>query len=172
MMAVVASIELDGIAAMKASDIRAAARVAMQKVGDYWIKTYLPLHFENTAFFRYKYTPRNPRYRKRKLNFGEIDGVQAIGEDRPLVWSGRSRERAKAARAQGKSPSAKFAYADITIDAPALNFRPTGSRIDMRDEATRVNQQEVNTLGDLFAKEFDKELVTLGAKKRRYRKVA
>lgn len=171
-MTVVASITLDGIAGLKANDIRAAARVAMQAVGDYWIKNYLPLHFQNTAFFRYGYTPRNPAYRKRKRNQAIIGDAQATGEDLPLVFSGRSRERAKQARTVAKAPSSTQAFADVIIDAPALNFRPTGSRIDMRAEVTRVNQQEAETLSDLFAKRFDQELVSMGLKKRRYRKVA
>jgi hypothetical protein len=171
-MTVVASITLDGIAGLKPSAIRAAARVAMQAVGDYWIANYLPLHFQNTAFFRYGYTPRNPNYRKRKRAGAIIGGAQAIGEDLPLVFSGRSRERAKNARAVGKSPSSKQAFCDITIDAPALNFRPTGSRINMREEVTRVNRQEVETLADLFTMRFDQALVAAGKKKRRYRKVA
>lgn len=171
-MTVIASITLDGIAGLKASDIRAAARVGMQAVGDYWIANYLPLHFQNTAFFRYGYTPRNPSYRKRKRAQAILGHAQAIGEDLPLVFSGTSRERAKQARAVGKAPSSKMATADITIDAPALNFRPAGSRINMREEVTRVNNQEVGVLAELFTKRFDQELVRMGKKKRRYRKVA
>ena len=167
-----ASITLDGIAALKPGDIRAAARVAMKAVGDYWVKNYLPLHFQNTAFFRYGYTPRNPGYRKRKLAGAILGGAQSIGEDRPLVWSGRSLERAKAARVEAKAPSAALAYADVVINAPALNFRPKGSRIDMRAEVTRVNATEAEFLAASFTKEFDRELVRMGKKKRRYRKVA
>lgn len=167
-----ATLELDGLAALKANDIRAAARLAMQAVGDHWIRTYLPLHFQNTAFFRYGYTPRNPGYRKRKRAQAIIGEAQALGEDLPLVFSGRSRERAKRARTEAKAPSRNRAFADVIIDAPALNFRPAGSRIDMRAEVTRVNQQEAEVLSDLLAKRLDQELVKAGKKKRRYRKVA
>jgi hypothetical protein len=152
--------------------MQAAGRVAMRAVGGYWVRTYLPLHFENTAFFRYGYTARNPAYRKRKINGGTLGGEQSIGEDRPLVWSGRSRERAKAARVEAKAPSGSKAYAEVVIDAPALNFRPVGSRIDMRDEVTRVNQQEISVLSDIFVRAYEKELIRMGKMKRRYRKVA
>jgi hypothetical protein len=140
-MTVTASITLEGIPALKPRDMQAAGRVAVRAVGEHWAKTFLPLHFQNTAFFRYAYTARNPAYRKRKLAGGVLGGAQSIGEDRPLVWSGRSRDRARAARVEAKSPNGRLAYAEVVIDAPALNFRPTGSRIDMRAEVTKVNQQ-------------------------------
>jgi hypothetical protein len=167
-----AEIILDGMAAMKPADIRAAGRAALRVVGMYWITNYLPLHFKKTAFQRYGYTPRNPSYSKRKRAGGTIGGVEAIGEDLPLVWSGRSRERSRNSRFALENNSGNSVAGNVIINAPALNFRPTGSRIDMRDEVTRVNNQEIRTLADVFTRHFEDELQKRGATKRRIRKVA
>jgi hypothetical protein len=168
-MTVRASITIDGVAALKPSQIRAAARVALRAVGETWINRFLPLHFQNIAFARYGYTPRQPYYRMRKRKRVEIGGVRAIGEDKPLVFSGRSRERAKAARVDAKAPSSTRAYADIIIDAPALNFKPTGSTVNMRDEVTRVTQEEQDILSNVFVRAFEAELDRLGRTTKRRR---
>lgn len=161
-MSVKASIAIDGLAALKPSQIRAAARVAMQAVGDRWVDRMLPLHFLQTAVARYGYAPRDPIYRRRKRLGAEIAGVASIKEDKPLVWSGRSRERAREARAVGKAPSSTKALAEITINAPALNFRYKGSKINMRDEVTRVLPAEAEILAALFVRIFENEITRMG----------
>lgn len=168
-MTVRASMTIDGIAGLKANDIREAARTALRAVGRLWIDKFLPIHFTNAANSRYGYTARSQYYRYRKRQKAEIGGFRAIGEDKPLVWSGRSRERAKMARAEAKAPSSRSAYVDIIIDAPALNFKPTGSTIDMRDEVTRVIQPEIDELAALFVREFDAALEKKGRSRRRLR---
>jgi hypothetical protein len=166
-MSVKASIAIDGVAGLKPSQIRAAARVAMQAVGDRWIKEFLPRHFTQSATARYGYTPRSLSYRRRKRYGASINGVQSIKEDRPLVWSGRSRERAKGARTEAKAPSSTRAYADVIIDVPALNFRFKGSQINMRDELTRVIPAEAEDLAALFVRIFEREITRLGKTTRR-----
>src|ERR1700752_3250888 len=104
-MSVTASITIDGVAGLKPSQIRAAARVAMQAVGDKWIAEYLPKHFTQAAPHRYGYAPRSQSYRRRKRYGASINGVPSIREDKPLVWSGRSRERARQARTEAKAPA-------------------------------------------------------------------
>lgn len=166
-MTVVASITLDGIAGLKPKQIRDAARAGMQAVGDHWIAKMLPRHFLQSATARYNYTPRDPIYRRRKRLGGEIAGIRSIKEDNPLVWSGRSRERSKAARNEAKAVSSTNAYADVIINAPALNFRYKGSQINMREEVTHVLPTEVEELAALFTKVFERELERLGRTTRR-----
>jgi len=161
-MSVSASITLDGIAGLKPNQIRAAARVAMKAVGDRWIADMLPRHFLQSATARYSYANRDPVYRRRKRLGAEIAGVASIKEDKPLVWSGRSRERAKAARTEAKAPSATQAICDVIINAPALNFRYKDSNINMREEVTRVLPSEAEQLAALFVRIFDRELDRLG----------
>lgn len=167
-----ASITLDGIAGLKANDVRAAARKALAAVGGRWILKYLPLHFKQSAHARYGYLPRDKGYRLRKRLGGDIAGVESIREDKPLVWSGRSREHARQARVVTKAASSTYAYADVIINAPALNFRYQNSKIDMRDEVTRITQSELQDLADLFVREFDRELERMGKAKRRTRNLA
>lgn len=171
-MTTTATITIDGIAGLKPSQVRAAARAAMKSVGDQWIKKFLPRHFNQRATARYGYTLRDPYYRRRKRRRQQINGVRSIGEDKPLVWSGQSRERAKAARTDAKAPSSTRAYADIVINAPALNFRYQDSRINMREEATRVLPAEAEELAALFVKTIDRELTRIGRATRRTRRAA
>lgn len=168
-MSVRASITIDGIAGLKPSQIRAAARVAMQAVGDRWIREFLPRHFTRYATARYHYTPRSESYRSRKRHGAIINGIQSIKEDLPLVWSGRSRERAKGARTEAKSPSSTHAYADVIIDVPALNLRFRGSQINMREELTTVLPQEAEELAARFVYVFERELDRLGRTTQRRR---
>src|SRR5262245_52096293 len=136
-----ASITLDGIVALTPEQIRAIGRKALRAVGRRWIDTMLPIHFTNAAFSKYGYQPRNEYYRRRKRTRREITGVTPIGEDKPLVWTGRSREGAQRARFKlENSGSTTTAAGEVIINAPALNFRPTGSTINMLDEVTRVTQ--------------------------------
>ncbi len=166
-MSVKASITIDGVAGLKPNQVRAAARVAMQAVGDYWIKHFQPRHYQANATALYGYAPRSATYRRRKRAFAEFAGVRSIGEDKPLVWSGRTRELAKAARTEAKAPSSTRAYADVIINAPALNFKGGVSKIDMRGEATRVLPAEAEVLAALFVGVFERELTRLGKAKRR-----
>ncbi len=150
---------------MKPEQIRDAARTAMQAVGDEWIAKFQPLHYLQSATTRYGYTPRDPIYRRRKRLGGEIAGVASIKEDKPLVWSGRSRERSKQARTEAKATSSTSAYADVIINAPALNFRYKGSKIDLREEATKVLPAEAEHLAALFVKVFEREIERMGKRK-------
>lgn len=166
-MSVQASITIDGVAGLKPSQIRQAARTAMQAVGDRWIKEYLPRHFTRYATARYNYTPRSLSYRRRKRYGASINGVPSIKEDLPLVWSGRSRERAKGARTEAKAPSSTMAYADVVIDVPALNLRFKGSTINMREELTTVIPAEAEDLAARFVWVFEREIERMGRTTRR-----
>lgn len=161
-MSVKASITIDGIAALKPRQIRDAARVAMQAVGDRWISKMLPMHFLQSATAKYGYAPRDPIYRRRKRLGATIAGVSSIREDKPLVWSGRSRELAKQARTEAKAPSSTRATVDVIINAPALNFRYKGSQVNLREEVTRVLPSEVEQLSALFVRVFEQEIERVG----------
>lgn len=166
-MTVKASITIDGVAALKPEQVRAAGRAALRKVGRKWIDTMLPIHFTNVAFSRYGYTKRDPGYRFRKRTRGNNGQSTAIGEDKPLVWSGQSRTSAKQARFQLENGTAGTVAGSVIINAPALNLRYAGSTIDMRDEVTRVTQAEVEELASLFVTEFERELNLAGKRARR-----
>lgn len=168
-MSVKASITIDGIAALKPKQIRDCARVALKAVGDRWIKNMLPRHFLQSATARYGYAPRDPVYRRRKrlggMFFDGAQGVRSIKEDKPLVWSGRSRAASKHARTEAKALSATYAYAEVVINAPALNY--LRGRINARKELDTHTQGEMDELAVLFVRVFEQEIERLGRTTRR-----
>lgn len=142
-------------------------RAAIGAAVDYWLDKYLPLHFQNIAYLRYRYAPRDKRTAQLKRDrkpwpFGEHT-ESAIGEVAPLVYSGRTRERAKQARSESKAPNYQTYVGWAVINSPALNFS-ANSRIDLRDELTRLNSQEEITLGRVFGSEFERQLIARGAR--------
>lgn len=155
---------LDGLAAIPKSVRREAFRAAIGKAGEYWHKHFMPFHFTNQAYARYSYAQRKPGYeRAKRMRRENGQGVKAIGEVKPLVWSGTSRERAKHRDVRPKAASAERFYADVLLHAPALNFRNPKSRTHPRVEVTYVNESERNRLQGVFQTEAARELQRRGA---------
>lgn len=157
------TITREGLSAIGKTGYRDAGREAVRAVGMYWWENYLRLHFENIAYLRYRYPGRNKKYEKAKLRGKKSpDGVPAIGEVKPLVFTGRSRERALSSpNVKAKAKTYETYRADVIIDAPAFNFG-IGKRIDMRDEVTRTTPQELVTLENIFVREWNKQLKARG----------
>jgi len=144
----------------------------MAKVGETWWREYLPIHFSTRARRRYNYRPRDGEsgsgrpfkgsYAELKVNRGEVAGAVAIGENKPLVFTGRSRERAtgqKNIRAVAKS--FQEYRAEVVIHTPALNF------VDgARQELLASTPQEESELERVFAEQWEAELLKLGRKSR------
>lgn len=160
------TITKSGLAAIGKAGFRDAGRNAIAAAALYWFQKYLPLHFQNIAYIRYRFAARDKRTNKAKLArkpwpFGEHTSP-AIGEVLPLVFSGESRRRALSTpNIDAKATSFEKYHADVIIDAPAFNFGAK-KRIDMRDEVTRDTPQEQVTLGNIFAAEWDKQLTAAG----------
>lgn len=160
------TITRSGLATIGRNGFREAGRLAIHAAGLYWWQKYLPLHFSNIAYLRYRYASRDSRTSKYKRQrrpwpFGEHT-EPAIGEVKPLVFTGRSREAAlRAPNIKSKAPNFETYRVEVIIDAPAFNFG-AGKRIDMRDEVTRATPQELKTLDNVFVAEWNKELNRLG----------
>lgn len=155
-----------GLAAIGKRGFQAVGREAMYAAALYWFKTYLPLHYKNTAYRRYRYKWRDPRYEKIKENkgewpFGDNPG-KSIGEDLPHVFTGRTRELALAHESiVTKAPNFETYRAEVHIKAPVYNFSK-GKRIDLRDEVTRFTPQEEKKLEKIFAEAWEKALKKRG----------
>lgn len=151
------SITKSGLLAVGKKGFREIGRQSIEVCVRYWWEHYLPLHFQNVAFLRYGYASRGPNYRKAKIRQGVgADGVRAIGEDKPLVFTGRSRERALSSpNISAKAPSFERYVGKAIINAPAFNFG-AGARIDMRDEVTRLNPTEAAYLDNLFTRTWNR----------------
>lgn len=156
-----------GLAAIGRRGFQAVGKAAMLAAAEHWYKVYLPLHFMNTAYRRYRYKPRDERTRELKLQrkewpFGE-NRARAIGEDKPHVFSGRSRENALSKKnIETKAPNYQSYYALVKVDVRVYNFS-SGKRIDLRDELTRYTPQEERYMEKLFAEEWERQLIKRGA---------
>ena len=126
-----------------------------------WHKTMRPRHFTKAGGVKYRYTKRkgegmargSPYYRrstagrKRRIHKHED----------PLVWSGASRTLSEIRVIRATSRALR-----VPIRAPALNFKPRKSRVNMRAEMEAVSPDEVRELVELFDR-------TLEIKLRRFR---
>lgn len=156
-----------GLAAIGKNGFRTAGREAIEATGLYWWTKYLPLHFLPIAYLRYGYGRRDAatdRKKRERLPFleGVGDQTPALGFVAPLVFSGRSRERAlDHPNLHARAKSFDKYSCQVVIDAPAFNFKH-GDKIDPRDEVTRVTDQENKTLNDVFTEEFNASLRAVG----------
>jgi hypothetical protein len=166
-------IERSGLATIGKRGFQVAGRAAIEVTARYWFDNYLPLHFQNIAYRRYRYLRRDNKYNQRKARktaFEGEDGVAAVGEVKPLVFTGRSRERSLSApKIRAKAPNYQTYRADVIIDAPAFNFG-VGKRINMRDEVTRFTPQEEKTMERVFVVEWNKQLKSMGLRAPRVRR--
>lgn len=156
-----------GLATLGRRGFQEVGRLAIAAAALYWWTKYLPLHFQPVAHMRYRYQSRDKRTnelkrQRRPWPFGE-NLAPAIGEVKPLVFTGRSRARVLShPNITAKAPNYQTYRATVTLDAPAFNFG-VGKRIDMRDEVTRTTPQELVTLDNVYAAEFEKQLIARGA---------
>lgn len=164
------------LAAIGRNAFREIGRQAMKASINHWVQTFLPLHFTNVAYLRYRYARRDKRTDRLKSDrkpwpFGEHT-QNAIGEVKPLVFSGHTRQTATNPRVETKAPNYETYEASAVMNAPAFNFG-AGKRIDMRDEVTRVTPQEERTLEKVFAQEFENQLIARGRRApRKTRRIA
>lgn len=167
------SITTGGIARIGKNGFRDIGRQAIETCVRYWWEHYLPLHFTNAAYLRYGYKHRSTKYNRAKLRKSAgPDGTRAIGEVLPLVFTGRSRDRALSSpNISAKAPNYQTYVGQAIINAPAFNFG-VGKRIDMRDEVTRLNPTEAAYLDKLFTRTWNKLLRTAGLRATRQTKVA
>lgn len=167
------SITKSGLSTIGKNGFREIGRRSIETCVRYWWEHYLPLHFTPAAHLRYGYPPRGNNYRKAKIRRAAgSDGVRAIGEDKPLVFTGRSRERALSSpNIKAKAPSFERYVGSAVINAPAFNFG-AGKRIDMRDEVTRLNPTEAAYLDKLFTRTWNALARAAGLRATRQTKVA
>lgn len=155
-----------GLATIGRSGFQEIGRRAIEASVRYWWEHFLPLHFQNIAFTRYGYKNRGPNYRKAKIRRAMgSDKVPAIGEDKPLVFTGRSRERALSSpNIKVKAPNYQTYVGQAVINAPAFNFS-AGARIDMRAEVTRLHPTEEAKLNDIFTRKWNELLRAAGQRR-------
>lgn len=164
-----------GIKQIGRQAMRTALREALGVVGSYWRRYYLPIHFTKAAIRRYNYAPRagdpgsgrafKGSYQWRKLKgYKNSEGIPSARTTRPLVYTGRSEQSAKRGTITPRAQSAERGYVDISIPAPALNFKPAGSKVDMRAEVTAVTPAEEKKLEEILYRDIEKRITRILAR--------
>jgi hypothetical protein len=144
-------LDVDGLAAIPPSVRRNVFRDAIGDAGDWWWTNRLPLHFTNQAYAIWGYTRRQPGYeRAKRQRRANGNGVRAIGEVKPNVWSGESRERSRTKDVRPKAASSTRCHVDVVINAPALNFKNPKSAVNPRAEVTALTESERLKAQDVF----------------------
>lgn len=156
-----------------------ALRLAFQRIGEAWHFRFKMKKFTNSASREYGLSPRKGEpgsgrgFRgsyteaklKRRIN-GK--GVRAIGETKPFVWGGKSRDDAKASTKVVARARGGFGSADCIINAPTLNLKPKGGRINLREEFERVTDKERRELEKYGIKVYMLALSARNYKRQRF----
>lgn len=138
------------------SDYNAACAVAYADMGQRWHSAFLPRHFTHEGARRYRYTTRQgqgPLGGRRYAQSYTGRKQRYYGHTLPLVYTGTSRRRAMIQKIRANSRGVR-----VIIDAPALNFMPRGGRISMRDEVTRIADDEWRDLETVFERRLNEEM--------------
>lgn len=128
--------------AREANDIH---RDVAREMAITWHDRYVRKHFTQAGASEYGYTPRAGERGTGKAFRKSYTGrkLARFGHTRPLVFSGASLVLVLASRNNVRATATKGeARAVLRMNAPALNWRNPRSRIDMRDELTRVSAAE------------------------------
>ncbi len=130
---------------LRKRDVQRASKAALEAMASKWWHDYLPLHFDETAYGRYRYSRRKgqamtgegPRYRRTYV----ARKRRLYKHNRPLVWSGEGMRLAIGLlRLRGSSKEARV------ILPSKFNYKHPKSRISMRDEITRIIPSEAQEL--------------------------
>jgi hypothetical protein len=164
------SIRTEGPTAATAKDRRDALREAFAYLAGLWDKLFKMKRFGPGARNRYRLQPRagdTGSGRKYKGSYTEAkalrrangDGVRAVGETRPFVWSGATRSTVQSThKIVAKAASAERGYAENIFDVPTLNLTPRKGTIKLREEFQRVTEEERKLLEGLGAQHYENNL--------------
>lgn len=142
-----------------------ALRVGARAMGQHFKRFMLPLRFTKRGATRLKYAPRSGEpgsgrafrgsYTWKKMRRHENgQGVRAIGETKPFVWSGRARNAARnSSRVQVASPGRGRAWAHVAFGPTEIQRNPK-----YLPEIKRVAAVEERELGEVLAKAADKHI--------------
>ena len=113
----------------------------------YWHGKFREKHFTHAGATEYKYLPRSGERghgRKFKGSYNQ-QKLRKFGHTRPLEFSGESRQLTRTLKIKATSKSGR-----CILNARKFNFRNPKSKIDMRDEMTRVSDPERTVLAEEF----------------------
>lgn len=131
--------------------IKAAWLVA----GTWWHKEMRPKHFTKRGAREYGYVPRYGEPGSGRRFRGSYTGrkLRRFGHTNPLVFTGLSRDLTRVRDVRNTAKGVR-----VVMNAPTLNRRPRGGRINMRDEMTRISIAERNQLIRLMDRKIHADL--------------
>jgi hypothetical protein len=139
-------------AGRRKSEMRDAIRGAMAAAAKEWHQEYYEGHFTAAGATKYGYFKRKgeglPRGTKAFSRSYHGKKLKHMGHERPLVYTGESYQRGKVAKIVASSKQAKV------VLPSTFNFKHPKSRINMREEVTRVLPEEVQHLRDIAEAEM------------------
>ncbi len=137
-------------------DLNKIIKKVWAATAEHWHRHQRPKHFTTAGGREYGYTPRSgQRGSKRKRFKGSYTQrkIQKHGHDRPLEFSGTSRQLTRIQNIVATSKGAT-----IRMRAPALNFKPKGSAVNMREELTTISAGDLANLKRVANVTFQREL--------------
>ena len=145
-------------------------RLTFHEMGTVWHATMRPKHFTHAGAREYGYEPRKGQpgsgspVKGERGYYGTYTGRKELKKRHtlPLVYSGQSRILASIG-----TVVSTFKGCRVKMPTRALNFRPHGGRINLRDEMTRISEREAAVL----MKIANKNLKGLVTNLRQYKKV-
>lgn len=136
-------------------------RAAWDEIGEEWRDAMRPKHFTHAGAKEYGFLPRS----------GEQSGIGAkfwrsyTGKKQrkfhhtlPLVWSGELRDLSRVTRIQSHATSSDSGTRVVMPMANKANFRNPHSKIDLRDELTRVSDPESAQLTSHLGHKIEQKL--------------
>jgi len=133
---------------LAARELRKYLREVWRMAGERWHQTMRPQHFTRAGARKYGYLPRAGERGNERRNFrSSYTGrkLRRFGHTNPLVYTGLSMAltRPRDVRATAKGVR-------VVMNSPGFNRRNPRSRINMREELTRVTEEEANLLARLM----------------------
>lgn len=125
---------------MTQRDWNAIQRPVWRSVGRYWHAQFRPKHFTRAGAAEYGYQPRTAAHQRRK--------AKAKHHQQPLVFTGESRRRTRAARIVPFATAGRVGVR-VRMSAPNLSYRRHASSPDMREELTTISNAEGAVLARL-----------------------
>ena len=176
--AVLIKVERQGFEAATAAQKREARRHSYRGVGQRHHREYKMLKFRSLATRRYRLKPRrgNPgsgrrfagSYAQAKVLrqrlFSFSNEPLPIGENKPFVWSGRTRSSAAASRRVRSTATSRGGKVTVFINARQLNRAGTKGRINLLEEFVRVTTQEEKEQESFGIKSYERRVSRLTAK--------
>lgn len=149
---------------VSASVYRDALRDGLKAVALYLRQEVFPVRFTKRGATMLGYTPRSGEpgsgrafrgsYTWKKLKrYENGDGVRAIGETKPFVWSGAARRQSRSARLEARSPGAGKGHAKATFGPTQMNRKPK-----LLEEFQGLAAQEFARAEKILARWMDRSL--------------